>query len=96
MQYPINLLAAAITGGASGERPVRPGSSARASSRRKSSDSPGRVAAMLGRLVSRMLREREFRRSSAALHALDDGALKDIGIARHEIDGVVRRGRHWR
>jgi uncharacterized protein YjiS (DUF1127 family) len=94
MQYPINLLAAAITGGTAGERPARPNN--RVSSRRKPSDSPGWIASMLGRLASRMLREREFRRSSAALHALDDGALKDIGITRHEIDRVVRHGRHWR
>jgi uncharacterized protein YjiS (DUF1127 family) len=96
MKYPINLLAAAITGGATGERPVRRSRSARASSRGNSSDSPGRVASMLGRLASRMLREREFRRSSAALHALDDAALKDIGIARDEIDRVVRHGRDRR
>ena len=36
-----------------------------------------------------------YKRSRAALRALDDRILKDIGIGRHEIDHVVCRGRRW-
>jgi uncharacterized protein YjiS (DUF1127 family) len=54
-----------------------------------------RTAAMLGRLWSGFLRERELKRSRIALRALDERALKDIGISRHEIDHIVRHGRQW-
>lgn len=40
----------------------------------------------------RMLREQQ--RNIAALHALDDRLLKDIGIDRSEITSAVRGGRH--
>ena len=36
-----------------------------------------------------------YKRSRAALRALDDRILKDIGIGRHEIDHVVCHGRRW-
>jgi uncharacterized protein YjiS (DUF1127 family) len=53
------------------------------------------IAANFGKLWSGFLRERELRRSRIALHALDDRTLKDIGIARYEIDDVITHGRQW-
>jgi uncharacterized protein YjiS (DUF1127 family) len=88
--------AAAFTGPALGERLVRRGRPARASSRTNSPDWPAWIASILGRLSSRVLREREVGRARAALYALDDWTLKDIGISRHEIDLVARYGRRWR
>ena len=42
-----------------------------------------------------MREARERRRSIAALHALDDRTLKDIGLARHQIEHAVIYGRPW-
>jgi uncharacterized protein YjiS (DUF1127 family) len=45
-----------------------------------------------GRLSSTMRRNREIRQARAALCALDDWTLRDIGISRHEIVA----GQRWR
>lgn len=52
------------------------------------------AASLPVKLWSRMLREREIRRMSAEVEALDDRMLKDIGLSRCEINLVVRDGRH--
>jgi uncharacterized protein YjiS (DUF1127 family) len=47
----------------------------------------------LGRIVAlwRFMRDRSLeRRSVAALHGLDERTLQDLGIARAEIDALVR------
>jgi uncharacterized protein YjiS (DUF1127 family) len=93
MQYQKRLPVAALIGSALGERLVRPSGSAQASSRTQSSDWLAWIASLLGRLSSRVLRERKIERARAALYALDDRTLKDIGISRHEIDLVARHGR---
>lgn len=76
--------------------PVKSGASARFET--ASIDSPrwaARAAAPLGKLWARVLRAHEIRRMKAELKALDDRALKDIGLSRFEIDLVARHGRHW-
>jgi uncharacterized protein YjiS (DUF1127 family) len=88
--------AAAFTGPALDGRLVRRSGPARASSRTKFPAGLAWIASILGGLSSRVLREREVGRSRAALYALDDWTLKDIGISRHEIDLVARHGRRWR
>jgi uncharacterized protein YjiS (DUF1127 family) len=88
--------AAAFTGPTLGERLIPHSGSDRGSSRIKSFDWLARMASIPGRLSSRLLRERKIERSRAALYALDDWTLKDIGISRHEIDLVARHGHHRR
>jgi uncharacterized protein YjiS (DUF1127 family) len=78
-----------------GGRLVRRSGPARASSRTKS-PAWAWIGSILGNLSSRVLREREIGRARAALYALDDWTLKDIGISRHEITLVARHGRRWR
>jgi len=43
-------------------------------------------------LWSRLLRIRRTKRARAALHALDDRMLKDIGVSRSEIEWVAEYG----
>jgi uncharacterized protein YjiS (DUF1127 family) len=43
-------------------------------------------------LLNRMREAHADRRAAARLHALDDGALKDIGIRRSEIESIVHGG----
>jgi uncharacterized protein YjiS (DUF1127 family) len=81
---------AAFNGRALDGRLVRGSGPARASSRTKSPAWLSWIASILGGLSSRVLREREVGRARAALYALDDWTLKDIGISRHEIDLVAR------
>ena len=45
------------------------------------------------RLWSRLAEAQQHRRSTAALEALDDRTLKDLGLTRNEIHHVVRYGR---
>jgi uncharacterized protein YjiS (DUF1127 family) len=45
------------------------------------------------RLWSKLAEAHENRRSTAALEALDDRTLKDMGLTRNEIHHVVRYGR---
>jgi uncharacterized protein YjiS (DUF1127 family) len=53
------------------------------------------LASIAARLWTRIRDARECRRSIAALHALDDRALKDIGLTRHQIEHAVIYGRPW-
>jgi len=53
------------------------------------------LASIAARLWTRMREARGRRRSIAALHALDDRTLKDIGLARHQIEHAVIYGRPW-
>lgn len=53
------------------------------------------LMSLLAALWQRVRREQEIRRGRAALEALDDRALKDIGVSRHEIELIVT-GRSWR
>jgi uncharacterized protein YjiS (DUF1127 family) len=52
------------------------------------------TASIVAELWSRMRREREIRRISAAWEAIDDRTLKDIGISRCEIE-YARDARLW-
>jgi uncharacterized protein YjiS (DUF1127 family) len=52
---------------------------------------PWRMA-LPGKLWSWMLRAYRARRARAALDALDDRMLRDIGVSRHEIEGVAGDG----
>jgi uncharacterized protein YjiS (DUF1127 family) len=54
------------------------------------------VLSMLAMPWSVVQRAVETRQSRAALRALDDRTLSDIGVSRHEIDHVVRFGRDRR
>ena len=49
-----------------------------------------RCLSRVATLTSQVRREGQLRRASAELAALDDRALRDIGIMRHEIDHFVR------
>jgi uncharacterized protein YjiS (DUF1127 family) len=51
------------------------------------------LASIAARLWTRMREARERRRSIAALHALDDRTLKDMGLDRHQIEHAVIYGR---
>lgn len=44
------------------------------------------------RLCSKVARLQQARQARAALRALDDGMLKDIGVSRSEIEWVARHG----
>ena len=46
----------------------------------------GSIAAIVARLWSRVLREREIHRIRAAWRTIDDRTLKDIGISRIEFE----------
>jgi len=52
------------------------------------------ITSIVAELWSRMRREREIRRISAAWETIDDRTLKDIGISRCEIE-YARDERHW-
>ena len=54
------------------------------------------ITAIPAGLFSRMLRRNRNRQAVAALRALDDRMLKDIGISRAQIDQVVQHGLHRR
>ena len=45
------------------------------------------------RLWSKLMEANEQRRATAALEALDDRTLKDMGLSRNEIHHVVKHGR---
>jgi uncharacterized protein YjiS (DUF1127 family) len=49
-----------------------------------------RFVSLAATLTARVRRALRIRRAKAELAALDDRALKDIGIMRHEIDYGVR------
>lgn len=51
-----------------------------------------RIRSRVVRLWSAFCRARQMRRAIAELKALDDRMLKDIGICRCEIEGIVRYG----
>jgi uncharacterized protein YjiS (DUF1127 family) len=53
------------------------------------------VASIPVNLWARFVRMRDNRRALAALEALDDRMLKDIGISRQQIAYAVTRGRRW-
>ena len=55
----------------------------------------GRIGSLPGKIWSWILRVNEHRRDAAALEALDDRTLKDMGISRAEIGYLVRHGRSW-
>ena len=55
----------------------------------------GRIGSLPGKIWSWILRVNEHRRDAAALEALDDRMLKDVGISRAEIGYLVRHGRSW-
>lgn len=48
---------------------------------------------LLARLAAHMKHEQRLRRAQAELAALDDHALRDIGVTRHDIEHAVRTGR---
>jgi len=50
----------------------------------------GRLGAAVRRLVEANRRAAQMRRTSDALHALSDSQLKDIGVARGEIESIAR------
>jgi len=52
------------------------------------------ITSIVAELWSKMRREREIRRISAAWETIDDRTLKDIGICRCEIE-YGRDARHW-
>jgi uncharacterized protein YjiS (DUF1127 family) len=54
-----------------------------------------RIASLPRKVWSWILRVNEHRRDAAALEALDDRTLKDMGISRAEIGYLVRHGRSW-
>jgi len=54
-----------------------------------------RIASLPRKVWSWILRANEHRRDAAALEALDDRTLKDMGISRAEIGYLVRHGRSW-
>jgi len=54
-----------------------------------------RIASLPRKVWSWILRVNELRRDAAALEALDDRTLKDMGISRAEIGYLVRHGRSW-
>ena len=51
------------------------------------------LACIAVKLRTRMREARERRRSIAALRALDDRTLKDMGLERHQIEPAVTYGR---
>lgn len=48
---------------------------------------------LLDATMGKMARGFQRRRAAAALHTMSDYQLRDIGISRAQIDGVVDRGR---
>lgn len=53
----------------------------------------GWIMSRVSALQAKIEDAREVRRALAALHSLDDRMLKDIGVARHEIERLARYGR---
>ena len=53
------------------------------------------IASLPRKVWSWLLRFNEQRRDTAALEALDDRTLRDMGISRSEIGYLVRHGRSW-
>ena len=51
-----------------------------------------RIASTIARFWFRSRRERHVRLTSAALQALDDRMLKDIGLRRFQIESAVLNG----
>ncbi|MCB5174116.1 MULTISPECIES: DUF1127 domain-containing protein [Microvirga] len=51
---------------------------------------------LLSRLAALVMSEIRARRDMRLLASLDDAALHDIGLARGEVEGVVRYGRSWK
>jgi uncharacterized protein YjiS (DUF1127 family) len=47
-------------------------------------------------LAAQLAHEWEVRRASRALEALDDAMLRDVGVARGDIDYAARYGRNSR
>jgi uncharacterized protein YjiS (DUF1127 family) len=58
-----------------------------------SSRGSGGLFSLPARLWSKLLEANEQRRATAALEALDDRTLKDMGLSRNEIHHVVKHGR---
>jgi uncharacterized protein YjiS (DUF1127 family) len=63
------------------------------SAMRKLAQWVGTLAASGIRLARTLAAERRLRRDMRVLHALEDRALRDMGLTRGEIDRVVRHGR---
>jgi uncharacterized protein YjiS (DUF1127 family) len=53
------------------------------------------ITSNLAKLWSRLLHEHESRQVRAALAALDDRTLKDIGISRYEIEEIGTHEHRW-
>jgi uncharacterized protein YjiS (DUF1127 family) len=88
MAYQNRLLAAVTAGLAPGRRALRRQDAGPAPQLKLLAGSAARIASWLRGSPG-------YKRSWAALRALDDGILKDIGIGRHEIDHIVSHGRRW-
>lgn len=59
-------------------------------------DTLGRLYRVVGRMLLSAARRREERRAIAALRAMSDHHLKDIGLSRTDIVHAVRNGRRSR
>ena len=92
MPYQSRLLAAATAGLAPERRALRQQDAAPAP---QAILLAVKVAGWTARVASRLCGGPGYKRSRAALRALDDRILKDIGIGRHEIDHVACHGRRW-
>lgn len=53
----------------------------------------GVAPGLIGRLIGRFHDHLAHSRARQSLSALDDHMLRDLGIARSEIDAVIRSGR---
>jgi uncharacterized protein YjiS (DUF1127 family) len=94
---PIALLEQRIATRLSGRPPNLSGTQAagrglttRASAPRKRRSWTGHVFEKLVRIGTVYRRKRQLRRDAAYLYALDDYLLRDIGLARYEIEAAVK------
>jgi|SRR5262245_1150402 len=65
------------------------------SSARKLADWLSSLAARGAKLARALANERRLRRDIRTLRQFGDSALRDMGVARGEIEHVVRHGRPW-